>query len=155
MVAGRPRTTSFSPEEMIELGEEMIEWVLEHNPLHLSAWYSIHKCFTNKQWDAFQQVPEFLPYYERALHIVGQNYIDKSSNVRDGISQRWQRVYFKDLKRQEDQDLDDAAKRASKENATDADLNKELLMALMRQINGSQQSSAKIADSNNNSDAKS
>lgn len=108
MPGGRPRTVSFEPEEMVKLGEEMIEWLYAHpETLHLCEWYSIHKMFTYKQWDAMQQRAEFVPYYERALSIVGLKYLNKDSKVRDGISQRWQRVYFKDLKYQEDQDKKD------------------------------------------------
>ena len=93
---------------MEELGEEMIKWLYAHpDTLHLSEWYSIHKMFTYKQWDAMQQMPEFLPYYERALNIVGLKYLSKDSKVRDGISQRWQRVYFRDLRKQEDADKKD------------------------------------------------
>ena len=107
MSAGRPRTVSLPPEEMIKLGEEMIKWVKEHPEiLHLSEWYSIEKMYLESQWDTMCRCPEFFPYYEQALKIVGRKYLDKTSNVRDGISQRWQRVYFKDLKRQEDADAD-------------------------------------------------
>jgi len=105
MTAGRPRTVSLPYDEMIELGKEMIKWLKDHpETLHLCEWYSIHKEFTDKQWDAMQQMPEFLPYYERAIKIVGLKYINKDSKVRDGISHRWQRIYFKDLKKQEDED---------------------------------------------------
>lgn len=109
----RPRTTALSEEEMIALGEEMIQWLKLHpQTLHLSEWYTIEKGFIYNEWKVFINKQEFYPYYERALKIVGKQYLDKTSNVRDGISQRWQRVYFKDLKDQEDEDLDAAAKRA-------------------------------------------
>lgn len=112
---GRPRTVSLQPDEMIELGHEMIQWLKEHpKALHLSAWYSIEKGFTDKMWATMQTMPEFLPYYEQALKIVGQKYLDKDSNVRDGISQRWQRVYFKDLRISEDADADAEAERKAK-----------------------------------------
>lgn len=116
MVAGAPRTVSFPPEEMIELGKEMLSYVIKNQKkmLHLSQWYSIEKMFTEKQWETFCDRAEFVPYYEKALKLVGMNYLDKTSNVRDSISQRWQRVYFKDLKKSEDDDLDaDAARKAS------------------------------------------
>lgn len=100
----RPRTASYSPEKMIELGKEMVEWVQKNDPLHLSAWYSIEKMILDSQWESMTQLPEFLPYYEQALKLVGQKYLDKNSNVREGISQRWQRIYFKDIRRQEDED---------------------------------------------------
>lgn len=105
MVAGAPRFRSLPPKDMIKLGEEMIEWVKKNNPLHLTAWYAIEKDFTDLQWEAFQQAPEFYPYYRKALKMIGMQYLDKNSDVREGISQRWQRVYFKDLRKQEDEDL--------------------------------------------------
>lgn len=111
----RPRSVSLEPDEMVALGEEMIQWVSKHPEiLHLSQWYSIEKMFTEKQWEAMQQMAEFLPYYERALKMVGLKYLDKTSNVREGISQRWQRIYFRDLRKQEDADLDAASERAQK-----------------------------------------
>lgn len=114
MPAGRPRTVTPPPEEMIQLGEEMIAWVKKNKPLHLSQWYSIEKFITDKVWECMQVAPEFFPYYELALKLVGQQYLDKRSNVRDGISHRWQRVYFKDLKKIEDADAEaEALRRAS------------------------------------------
>lgn len=107
MAGGRPRTTAFPPEEMIALGQEMVEWIKVNNPLHLSEWYTIEKGFLYEEWKCFIQIKEFLPYYEISLKLVGKQYLDKQSNIRDGISQRWQRVYFKDLKDQEDQDYKD------------------------------------------------
>lgn len=109
MVSGRLRTVSFSDEKMIELGEEMIDYVKKNKKtiLHLCEWYTIEKGFTYNEWKTFIQKEVFLPYYEQALKIVGMKYVDKNSNVRDGISQRWQRVYFGDLKEQEDRDATD------------------------------------------------
>ena len=104
----RPRVFSFSPEEMIALGEEMVEYVKKNKKtiLHLCEWYTIEKGYTYNEWKNFIQKAEFFPYYEQALKIVGLKYVDKNSNVREGISQRWQRVYFGDLKEQEDSDAD-------------------------------------------------
>lgn len=107
MPAGTPRTISFKPHEMESLGKEMIEWlqINEKKVLHLSEWYTIHKGFTYNEWKTFIQRDEFIPYYEQALKIVGRKYLDKTSDVREGISQRWQRVYFKDLRDEEDESL--------------------------------------------------
>ena len=116
MAGGRPRTVSFTEEEMIELGEEMVTFVKKNKKtiLHLCEWYTIEKGFTYKEWKTFIQRAEFVPYYEQALKIVGLKYMDKNSNVRDGISNRWQRVYFGDLKENEDETADaDAARKAS------------------------------------------
>ena len=113
MPAGAPRTVSFSPEEMIKLGEEMLAYVTKNQKkmLHLSQWYSIEKMFTENQWETFVDREEFIPYYEKALKLVGVNYLDKNSCVREGISQRWQRVYFKDLRKSEDNDAKEEAER--------------------------------------------
>ncbi len=116
MPAGMYRTTSPDPEEMIALGEEMIAWI-QVNPeiLHLSQWYTIHKGFIYNEWKAFIQLPEFLPYYEKALKMVGVKYLDRDSNVREGSSQRWQRVYFADLREEEEATKDAEAARKLKE----------------------------------------
>ncbi len=106
MPAGAPRTVSFSEEEMIALGKEMVEFVKKNKKtiLHLCEWYTIEKGFTYNQWKTFIRKEEFVPYYEQALKIVGIKYVDKNSNVRDKISDRWQRIYFGDLREVEDED---------------------------------------------------
>jgi len=119
MAAGAPRTTSFEPEEMIALGEEMISWIEDHPEiLHLSEWYTIEKMFTYNQWKVMKDKPEFHPYYEKALKMVGRKYLDRDSNVREGASQRWQRVYFKDLREEEEATKDADSQRKQKEMAT-------------------------------------
>ena len=116
MPSGRLRTVSYSDEKMIELGEEMIDYVKKNKKtiLHLSEWYTIEKGFIYNEWKTFIQREVFIPYYEKALKIVGLRYVDKNSNVRDSISQRWQRIYFKDLREGEDEDADkNEARKAS------------------------------------------
>ncbi len=102
MTVGAPRTVSLPPDEMDALGKEMVQWVIDNQPNHLSAWYSAHKRFTYKQWDAFTKLPQFLPYYEQALKLVAQKYLD--GTVPPAIGSRFLRLYFKDLKDQEDED---------------------------------------------------
>jgi hypothetical protein len=106
MPSGAPRTVSFPDDEMIAMGKEMVEYVKKNKKtiLHLSEWYTIEKGFTYNQWKSFLQIQVFLPYYEQALKIIGVKYVDKSSNVRDSISQRWLRVYFGDIRESEDDD---------------------------------------------------
>lgn len=104
----RPREFSFSEDKMIALGKEMVEYVIKNKKtiLHLCEWYTIEKGFTYNEWKNFIQKAEFFPYYEQALKIIGLKYVDKNSNVRDKISDRWQRIYFGDLREQEDTDAD-------------------------------------------------
>ena len=109
MGVGAPRTVSLSEIEMIVLGKEMVNFVRYNQKtiLHLSEWYTIEKGYTYNQWKTFIQREEFIPYYQQALKMVGLKYLDKKSNVRDSISQRWQRLYFGDLREIEDSDAND------------------------------------------------
>lgn len=100
---GRPRETCPPKDELIQYGKDMIEWVKKNKPLHLSEWYTIEMFFTYDEWKAMIKKDEFRPYYEHALKLVGLQYLDKESRIRDSISQRWQRVYFKDLREEEDE----------------------------------------------------
>jgi hypothetical protein len=156
MAGGRPRTVSFPEDEMIALGEEMIQW-LNDNPdtLHLTQWWSLHKLFTEEEWDAMQQMPEFLPYYKRALHLIGLKYLTKDSKVRDNISPRWQRVYFKDLRKSEDQDLDEAAARASKTETMESEEQKAKFDSSMLQVISLLSSNRNIDDKSISNDTKS
>jgi hypothetical protein len=114
MPGGRPRTVSFPESEMEELGQEMVEWVRENEPLHLSEWYTIEKGFTYKQWKTFIHREEFRSYYERALTLVSKKYLD--GTVNSSIAQRWLRIYFSDLREGEDADADANADRAARAN---------------------------------------
>jgi hypothetical protein len=134
MPAGRPRTVSLSPDEMIALGEEMVAWVIKNDPIHLSMWYCIEKGYTDAEWDTMHVAPEFFPYYEKALKLVGYNYLHENSDVESSLKQRWQRVYFKDLRRQEDADKDADAARAKEIQPTIDPKTGELVEALLRQI---------------------
>lgn len=107
MVAGRPRTVAYSVDDMIALGEEMVLWVSENKPIHLSIWYTQVKDITDNEWDTFRKRPEFVHYYTKALKLVGYSYLDKDSTVDSKLKDRWQRVYFKDLREQEDIDVKD------------------------------------------------
>lgn len=131
---GRPRTTSLSSKDMIDLGKEMVEWVIENQPIHLSKWYTVHKDFTDSQWDAFRKCPEFIHYYTKALKIVGYQYIDKDSKVDVRIKDRWLRVYFKDLRDQEDDDSRYMSKLKAQEQNAASETDSKKLDALTNQI---------------------
>lgn len=105
MAGGRPRSVVPCKEEMIALGEEMIEWVKRNKPVHINQWWLIEKDIMKNVWNSMRQTPEFLHYYEKALSIIGNLYIDKESNVDPRVKDRFLRLYHKDLRDQEDADL--------------------------------------------------
>ena len=165
--SGRPRTTSFEPDQMIALGEEMVKWVEENQPLHLSEWYTCKKMFTYEQWKKFIEKQEFRPYYQHSLRIVGKKYLD--GTVNSSIAHRFLRIYFRELKELEDADL--VAKHQIefdfKKNLleleiklkanTDGAINEEIkeqYKALMNQFS-QLQGDRKIDDNNSNAAAKS
>jgi hypothetical protein len=105
MPAGRPRSVSLPPDEMVKLAHEMIKWVEENRPMHLSQWYCIEKGYTDDEWDTMRVCPEFFHYYKKALKMIGMQYLAKDSPIDPSLKHRWQRIYFKDLKDMEDDDL--------------------------------------------------
>lgn len=113
---GAPRTVSPSPEEMIVLGQEMVKWCSDNKPLHLSQWWSVHKDISDDDWETMKKRPEFIRYYTKAMRIIGYSYLDKDSKVDVRIKDRWQRVYFKDLRKQEDEDAEFAAQLNAKDD---------------------------------------
>lgn len=100
---GRPRTTGLSPEEMIELGEEMVAWVKEHKPLHISFWWRAQKHFSYNQWKSFEDFVEFRPYRDEAMGLIAENYIN--GNVNASIAHRFLPIYFSDVREQEREHL--------------------------------------------------
>ena len=151
----RPRTVTFPPDEMILLGDEMISWIKENDPFHLSEWYTIEKGFTYSQWKSMIVREEFIPYYEKALKLVGRKYLN--GDVNPSIAQRWQRVYFNDIREREDADLDAAAAR-SKDNDKKVDpAYEQAFNAMLAMLRGQQiQSSERnIADNNKSTDDRS
>lgn len=101
---GTPRTVSLPKKDMIKLGEEMIQFISDpgNNVFHVSEWYSIQKGYLYSEWETMIKRPEFVRYYEQSLKIIGKKYLD--GTVNPTIASRWQRSYFKDLKKEEDKD---------------------------------------------------
>ena len=114
MVAGAPRTVTPPYDDLIALGKEMVQWFKDHpETLHIQEWYSIEKMILYKDWKAIIVKPEFFPYYEQALAIVGKKYLDKTSNIRDSVSHRFIRHYFKHTKEDEDAEQQERLERES------------------------------------------
>jgi len=137
MAGGRPRTVSPPPEECIELGEEMVKWVSENSPTHLSEWYSIEKFIPWKMWNAMCELPEFLPYYEKALNIIARNARD--GTLDKSIAQRFLSLYHRDLKQQEREEKAYESSLRQKEIAQASDQEKAKADAIIEQLNVAQE----------------
>ena len=94
---GRPRTNSPPPEELEALGIEMVEWVRENKPTHLSEWYSLQKMIVWKIWNSMIECKEFCPYYEQALNMVELN--ARNGTLHHSIAQRFLSLYHRDLRK--------------------------------------------------------
>lgn len=152
MVAGRPRTVSPDPEESIELGKEMVEWVSQNKPTHLSEWYSLEKYIPYKIWKNMCDMPEFSPYYEVALNLVAKN--SRDGTLDKSLSQRFLSMYHRDLSQFERDEKVFESKLKAQETLTINDdyLNK---FDSYMQRYGLLQSERKIDNNNNNTDTKS
>lgn len=101
MPRGKQRTVSPSPYILEKLGMEMVEWVRNNKPLHLSEWYALEKELTSDEVRLYAKKPEFKRYYEQAKALIGRSYLD--GTVPSNVANRWQRVYFADLRHEEDE----------------------------------------------------
>lgn len=100
MPVARPRTISLPKEKMIELGKEMVTWASNTpDALHLNEFYTKLKGWTYAEFKNLRVCSEFYPYYEQAIGIIGKRYLD--GTVNPSIAQRWLRLYFGDLREEE------------------------------------------------------
>jgi hypothetical protein len=152
MPGGRPRTVSPPPDECIALGEELIAWVKENKPTHLSEWYSIEKMIPWKMWNAMCELKEFLPYYEQALNIVAKN--ARNGVLHPSIAQRFLSLYHRDLKADERSEKEFESSLKKQENAVYSQESAEKYSALMNQLSA-MQSPSRSCESSNNKDNKS
>lgn len=106
MVAGRPRTSVPEKEELIKLGEDLLQWASEKQQDELRCrwceWYAIKHFFIRSQWKRMLDTPEFRPYYEAAQAHMSQRWIDGTIN--HSIAHRYIRLYDPELKEEEDAD---------------------------------------------------
>ena len=119
MVAGRPRTSSFEKEEMINLGKELVQWVTEETDefrFLFSQFYSIKMGILRKDWKAMVQAPEFLPYYEQAQAALALKCLNET--VKEGFGHRYLRLYDRELVEEENEQKKFESELRKKENST-------------------------------------
>lgn len=113
----RPRTLTPEDPELEILGQELVDWATyadtekprkDDKRLHLKQWYALKKSFTKVKWDKMCEKPVFRAYYEKAQAALAIRYID--GTVNPSIAQRFLRLYFGDLKKEEDATAEFTAK---------------------------------------------
>lgn len=105
----RPRTSVPDKEELIQLGEDLVEWSSK-GPEECDGEIRCRYCqwfnplgFIRTQWDLMLQKPEFRVYYELAQTNLSQRYVDGTIN--QSIAHRYLRKYDPELRDQEDADM--------------------------------------------------
>ena len=116
MPGGRPRTSVPEKEELIKLGEDLLEWASGKGKGELRCrwceWYSKKHFFIRAQWKHMIEKAEFRPYYEASQSYLAEKWIDGTIN--QSIAQRYLRIYDPEVREQEDKDKDaDELRKAS------------------------------------------
>ena len=109
MPAGRPRESIPEREELIKLGQDLLEWASEKKKGELRCrwceWYACKHFILRAQWKRMIDTPEFRPYYEAAQPYLAEKWIDGTIN--QSIAQRYLRLYDPELRENEDIDADE------------------------------------------------
>lgn len=108
MVAGRPRTITPPPAELIKLGEDLVAWATDESEqakkekrIRFCEWYSLKHGLLDKDWDNMLQKPEFLGYYKKAQTALAKRWLD--GTICPSIAHRFIRIYCPELKKEEDE----------------------------------------------------
>lgn len=107
MPAGRPRTVVPEKEELIKLGEDLLNWAKNPDPenphFFWSEWYT-SKGFVRNQWKKMVDKEEFRSYYEQAQPFLARPYINGTINA--SIAHRFLRHYCPDVKEEENEEME-------------------------------------------------
>lgn len=101
---GRP-PVMFSKEDLVVLGEELLEWMKQNDDnnkiVHMSQWYSEIKEINYSVWKSMVQCrDEFLPYYERFRLWMARKTM-QNKDLRESYGNRFLAVYAADLRETE------------------------------------------------------
>jgi hypothetical protein len=95
----RHRKVTPSPEEVIEIGKELVEWAKvedKDNPrLMFAEFYSGVKHILRREWKALLKLDEFAPYYEQAQQILAKRCID--GTMEKSFGHRFLRLYNREV----------------------------------------------------------
>lgn len=144
MKVGRPRSRTPEPEELVKLGEDLIEWACEKCDevrSRFCEWYSIKQGLSGDQWELMIRKPEFIGYYEQAQALLAKKWINE---MNPSIAHRFIRIYCPEVKKSEDEKTlyDYKAKAEAEAASLKANLNEleEKYQAVMEQITLNQES---------------
>lgn len=91
-------------EELEALGKEMLQWIEDKEDdekiVHLSQFYIKVKDMCRSEWRSIRQRAAFLPYYEKALELLGCKMIT-NSKLPQSYGNRFLPVYFSDVRESE------------------------------------------------------
>jgi len=99
---GRPPAPGFEDENVIKLGEELLDWMRacdadkKCDVVHLSEFYSEIKGIAPSQWDSLTHRSCFHCYYERAKKWMGKR-IMKNKNLSPTYGSRFLGIYCKEV----------------------------------------------------------
>lgn len=105
---GRPRTAVPEKEELIQLGEKLVEWAAgkveegDRIRVRFCDWYTAEG-FIRSQWEKMTEKPEFKWYHERARSLLALRYVD--GTVNQSIAHRYLRIYDPEVRDSENEDL--------------------------------------------------
>ena len=147
-IGGVPRTVTPEKDELIELGKSLLAWATDTKQelrYHLNQWYTLKHGFTKKQYDHMCEKPEFQEYHQKARVAIASRYVD--SSIHPSIAQRFLRLYFPDLAKEENELLTFKSSLAKQENKILENLTQRGEMAAEREaiIKENQELKAKIA----------
>lgn len=107
MPAGRPRTAVPEKEELIKLGEDLLNWAKNPDPnnpnFFWSEWYT-SRGFVRNQWKKMVDKEEFRSYYEQAQPFLAKPYVNGTINA--SIAHRFMRHYCPEVKEEENEEVE-------------------------------------------------
>ena len=133
----RPRTAIPESKELIELGEDLLEWASEEVEGEIRCrwcqWYACKHFIIRKQWKRMIDTDEFRPYYEAAQPYLAQKWVDGTIN--QSIAHRYLRIYDPELKEHEDIDADANEERKARSLKNEAKVVEEEKLKVLEQVN--------------------
>jgi hypothetical protein len=153
---GRPPKEGFSNDELIVMGEELLQWMKDCDAdkkcdvVHLSEWYSEIKRIDRDYWkDSVCSRPCFSSYYKAAMDWIGKRTM-KNKNLSTAYGSRFLGIYFKEIRdhewEQKQKEIDyTIAKKNENTTLVSEEINTQF-SSLMGQISDLQDKSSKISE---------